>query len=244
MSAPTELSIAMAASASRTTIAASDVAGERDLYSLWKAVFERAGASAASDSPVAYPQSVGQTAAGGVHVNTSGSRESACSSEPVIDLRSGADSAATQSIAARAPAAAVARLVASSAGAMPSNVLSGGAVFTRQVPALATPPHSPDVFETAQVLQQVWLRAAAGALPTAAAESVNVFVSGAAVAVVVRNASLSDEGALRCAFETARELTGESAALEQLTLNGRTVYYRGESRRKPAALVAALLFSG
>ncbi len=240
MSAPTELSMAMAASASRTTIAASDVAGERDLYSLWKAVFERSGASAVSDGPAAYPQSVDQTVADDVHVNTSGIRQS----EQAIDLSNGFGPAAGQSTATRPAAVAVARFVASSEGALPSSVLSGGAVVTKQAPALATTPHSPGVFQTTQVLQQVWPRAATGALRTAVAESVNVFVSGTVVAVVVRNANLSDEGALQCAFETARELTGESAALEQLTLNGRTVYHRGESRRKPAALVAALLFSG
>jgi hypothetical protein len=65
----------------------------------------------------------------------------------------------------------------------------------------------------------------------ASAELVNVFVQGAAVAIVVRDMELSAEEALHCAFATARELIGERAALAQLTLNGRTVYQRdvGES---------------
>jgi hypothetical protein len=57
-----------------------------------------------------------------------------------------------------------------------------------------------------------------------AAESVNVLLSGASVAVVVRDATLSEARALRAAFETVHELTGKRSALEQLVLNGRTLY--------------------
>jgi hypothetical protein len=55
-------------------------------------------------------------------------------------------------------------------------------------------------------------------------EAVNVFVRPRAVAIAVRNATLTDDEALRCAFETASALAGERAALRELTLNGRTVY--------------------
>jgi hypothetical protein len=59
-----------------------------------------------------------------------------------------------------------------------------------------------------------------------AAESVRVFVQGPAVAIVVRDATISDQDAVYCAFETARELTGLRSSLQQLTLNGRTLYQR------------------
>src|SRR5581483_7561244 len=58
------------------------------------------------------------------------------------------------------------------------------------------------------------------------AESVRVFVQGPAVAIVVRDATISDQDAVSCAFETARELTGLRSSLQQLTLNGRTLYQR------------------
>jgi hypothetical protein len=56
------------------------------------------------------------------------------------------------------------------------------------------------------------------------ADSVNVFVRGSTVAIVVRDAGIEDAEALDCAFETAQKLTGQRAALQQLTLNGRVLY--------------------
>jgi hypothetical protein len=72
-----------------------------------------------------------------------------------------------------------------------------------------------------------------------AAEWINVFVHGAAVAVVVRNTSLSAKDALHCAFETARELTGQRGALQELTLNGKTIYRQpANAGRERAAMFA------
>ena len=56
------------------------------------------------------------------------------------------------------------------------------------------------------------------------ADSVSVFLQGSAVAIVVRDAAMSEQDAVRRGFETARVLTGQSAALAHITLNGRTVY--------------------
>jgi len=56
------------------------------------------------------------------------------------------------------------------------------------------------------------------------ADSVNVFVDGTAVSIVVRDAALSTPDAMRVAFDTARRLTGRSASLRQLTLNGQVLY--------------------
>jgi hypothetical protein len=55
-------------------------------------------------------------------------------------------------------------------------------------------------------------------------EAVSVFMQGGSVTINVRDAVLTEDEALRCAFETARTLTGERAALRALILNGRTVY--------------------
>jgi hypothetical protein len=63
-------------------------------------------------------------------------------------------------------------------------------------------------------------------------ETVSVFMQGGAVTINVRDAVLGEDEALRCAFETARTLTGERAALRTLLLNGRTVYRQAP---RPAA---------
>jgi hypothetical protein len=66
-------------------------------------------------------------------------------------------------------------------------------------------------------------------------EIVSVFVQRGTVAITVRNAALTDDEALRCAFETARTLAGEPAALRELTLNGRTVYLHSPHQGSAAA---------
>lgn len=80
------------------------------------------------------------------------------------------------------------------------------------------------------------------ASPIATAESINVFVQGAAVSIVVRDNTLSEQEAMRCGFETARRLTGQGAALQQLTLNGQTLYRQQDAANAgtaPRALVFA-----
>jgi hypothetical protein len=83
----------------------------------------------------------------------------------------------------------------------------------------------------------------AEALPVTA-ESVVVSIEGASVAIAVRDATLSDEHALRTGFEAARKLSGRSAALRQLTLNGRTIYQQHVDASSQGAerLDAPLLF--
>ncbi len=67
----------------------------------------------------------------------------------------------------------------------------------------------------------------------AAAEAVSVFSHGTGIAIVVRDNSLSREEALRCAFETARQLTGRRSTLELLTLNGRILYQQAAASHQP-----------
>lgn len=76
------------------------------------------------------------------------------------------------------------------------------------------------------------------------ADSVNVFVYGSAVAIVVRDSSIPDHEAVHCAFETARTLTGQRTGLARLTLNGRILYQQpiqAPADRRPAS--AALAFA-
>jgi hypothetical protein len=56
------------------------------------------------------------------------------------------------------------------------------------------------------------------------AEVVSVVLEGNDVSIFVRDSGLTESEALRTAFQTARELTGRSTSLQQLTLNGRVLY--------------------
>jgi len=71
-------------------------------------------------------------------------------------------------------------------------------------------------------------------------DSVSVFVHGAAVSIVVRDATLCAHEAVECAFETARQLTGQRNALLRLTLNGQTLY---QQRTVGSHVEPALLFA-
>jgi hypothetical protein len=68
-------------------------------------------------------------------------------------------------------------------------------------------------------------------------------VQGSTVAIVIRDMALSDPQAVSCAFETARWLTGRTAALQRLVLNGRTIYQQpGSSGLHAPASGRALVF--
>jgi hypothetical protein len=75
------------------------------------------------------------------------------------------------------------------------------------------------------------------------AASVDVFVRNAAVSIVVRDPSLSEQEALRCAFETTQRLTGQRSTLRQLMLNGRTLYQRDDASTSQSASASTLAFA-
>ncbi len=109
----------------------------------------------------------------------------------------------------------------------------GAAAATQPLPAhpmhIAAPGAAPalDRSVSAERLApkpNVQLPTIAAASQPVASESVSVFVKAGAIVVVVRDAQIAEHAALHCAFEAARELSGERSALQQLTLNGRIVY--------------------
>lgn len=65
-------------------------------------------------------------------------------------------------------------------------------------------------------------------VPPATGDSVSVFVRSSGIAIVVRDSAIAEPDAVRCAFETAFSLLGQRAALKHLTLNGRTLYQQGD----------------
>lgn len=64
-------------------------------------------------------------------------------------------------------------------------------------------------------------------------EVIQVFQRDGALEIVIRDSALDPQAALRCALETARQLTGDTRSLRQLTLNGRAVLTR-DGRDAPA----------
>jgi hypothetical protein len=70
-------------------------------------------------------------------------------------------------------------------------------------------------------------------------EVVSIVLEGAQVSIIVRNGELSETEALRAAFQTARELTGRSASLQQLTLNGRVLYEQAVTDHAPSGILFA-----
>jgi hypothetical protein len=60
-------------------------------------------------------------------------------------------------------------------------------------------------------------------------EVVSVVLKGSEVSITVRDPGLTEAEALRIAFQTARELTGRSASLNQLTLNGTLLYQQANT---------------
>jgi hypothetical protein len=64
-------------------------------------------------------------------------------------------------------------------------------------------------------------------------EVVQVHEADGALTFVIRDRSLADAAAVRCALETARRLTGDARAVRQVTLNGRTIYTDASPAPRP-----------
>lgn len=102
--------------------------------------------------------------------------------------------------------------------------------------------NEPDIHEPAHTVAASSLPEREFLLPqrSTLSDSVSVFLHGATVSIVVRDGTISARQAVDCAFETARQLTGQRGTLLRLTLNGQTLYRQpcAESRAQPALLFA------
>jgi hypothetical protein len=75
-------------------------------------------------------------------------------------------------------------------------------------------------------------------------ESVLVLQREHGIEIVVRHAALAPQAAVSCALATVQHLVGDRKALQQVTLNGRTVYDGGPQRpAEPARPDRAIHFS-
>lgn len=63
-----------------------------------------------------------------------------------------------------------------------------------------------------------------GAPAPLADEAVQIYHRDGVVAITIRDLALQPANALRCAFEAARQLFGDTRALKQVTLNGKSIY--------------------
>ena len=205
-----------------------DAVRARELYAAWKSIFENARPAqpGAARSPAAEASTLREPGAAhslqGDHIDDAGPKI-------ILALRP-------------------ARLNAN------SEVLAGaGAIRTRAsaaapkiVNAPAAMPHAmadESRLEPANVAVRIHYVRSAQAPPAAEAqpEAVTIVLSGEDVTIVVRDTGLTDSEALRTAFRTARELTGRSTSLQQLTLNGRVLYQQAD--RADLAPSGGVLFS-
>lgn len=69
-------------------------------------------------------------------------------------------------------------------------------------------------------------------------EVIQIFQRDGALEIVIRDSTLDPRAALRCALETARQLTGDARTLRQLMLNGRCVFSHHERNASPRTLVS------
>jgi len=208
-----------------------------DLYAVWKQIFaqERAVESPASAGAMQRASALAPALAPALDesgAETSQGPAPGRSRDPSIGLTPMQQglAGAERSDAVAAGASAVAGADgAGTPGTGAITVVNGATTVVNTTPRSALPADSfqlagppPEPIGGAALL-------APSAQPSSAeplAESVRVFVQGPAVAIVVRDATISDQDAVSCAFETARELTGLRSSLQQLTLNGRTLYQR------------------
>jgi hypothetical protein len=207
--------------------------GARDLYAIWQSVFERSRPVEVSQDE-SYPPSAASTRQLHWQFNT-GHDASADGTAPPVRAEAASGITSSESVpvsAARSrptqqqPDSLEAVAVQVGPGAPDADGSVGSVRHDAARPRSGARPAS---------------QAPAAAMSSVAAESLHVFVQEGTVAIVVRDARISEQGALHCAFETARALTGQRAALRQLTLNGRALYQQPPPASTDRALQAATL---
>jgi hypothetical protein len=204
-----------------------DQARTADLYAAWKAIFQAAHSSAAGAAHSAANQQPGE----------SDNREAPVRSVSVAD--SGAATASLQTpihlrrVVGRPE-------IADAAADSRTETFARQNVIAEVVP-LARSAASAASREVASVGVRIHYLGmdVAQSIGRPQPEIVSITLEGAEVSIVVRDGGLSETDALRTAFETARELTGRSSSLRQLTLNGRVLYEQAIR----AALAPGVLFA-
>jgi hypothetical protein len=199
--------------------------GGPDLYESWRAVFDRAQPTQMSDED-RHPAS--DHSAGELDEAASATREPRPTSPTSCAART-AMSSVFSSTLQPAPALNASLNAAMTSQSDPSAqpcVVTEAARFTiatqaRRNADLSLPMQPPNSGAGAGSVVPT-NPPAIGLAP--ASDSINVFVHGEAVSIVVRDPALSQQQAIETAFAAARDLTGRADTLRLLTLNGRTLY--------------------
>jgi hypothetical protein len=199
--------------------------GGLDLYERWRAVFDRARATQMSDED-RHPAC--DHSAGKIDEAASAMREpraaslGSCAAKTAM---SSVSSCVLQPALASTASFNAAMTLQGKPSAQPC-VVTGEAKFT-----IATQAHR-NAEGSTQIQPRNSGASISSVVPTnppaiglvPASDSINVFVHGEAVSIVVRDPALSQQQAIETAFAAARDLTGRADTLRLLTLNGRTLY--------------------
>jgi len=232
----------------------------QQLYASWQAVFAHSHAvenfrdralpprepASRSEDTAHGPRDAGFKAASGVPDDTSPTNRA---SRQVGDLRGGEPGFATDRRAAVAGKVGVVdgdgtQLISAQTALRiaPGSAVAQGASRDRQGIADSRAPNAEAYREQAGGHRpSAHDIAAADAAKVIARDSVNVYLHGSEVAIVVRDSRLTEPEAMTCALATAQQLTGERDALQRLTLNGRPIYERPS--RSIAATLPDLIFA-
>jgi hypothetical protein len=233
-SMPTQLLVASHAPGTRADMrAAEDPDRAEDLHAVWKAVFEHVKVlRERTDGPGSDVAADPAPQGGGIEADaasTSGTHLTHRAAVPIARPVSTPFVAPPASVAGvandRAEGAAVAVLALPSA----PGLSSGARAALPGLRASSDDNHA----TTAQSASERPTRF--DMAPAPASSAVSVFTHGDAIAIVARDATLSDPQALQLAFEVAQQVSGQRSALQHLTLNGRTVYRQGPGAAQDAA---------
>jgi hypothetical protein len=193
------------------TSTAGDLPGGDDLYTAWKSIFERVHAvEELSDSPSESDKDAHdfRGLGGKPAVSEAAANNSSAALDAVVH-----DASATSVYAT---------------GLSEANAAVGEEVKTNRVMAASAVPDlamsfgaSNDCEADLVTTRCAVTQATCDSFPP---DVVTIYQASGQVAVVVRDATLTDDDALSSAFAAAATLTGSRAALGRLTLNGRILY--------------------
>ena len=239
-----------------------------DLYAIWNAVFEHAHAGVAprggqqpttgGQHPAQKDQQSDADPNGRSHVTALvESAGEGAAAEPVSDFGVGSKTVNTRSAVGDAVEASASVNTDSGDTDEPHAIAQQTELLGAETAHVM--PRDTETFQQSQERQQSQKSRAAPtgqpaqgqdsrltAVPAAAnpPESVSVYVRDSLVAIVVRDASLTDQNAMQCAFATAQALTGQRAALQRLTLNGKILYQQPpDLSASPAGAAPVLTFA-
>ncbi len=233
---PASAHAGLAAAGTSTLPGRLDPDRDKDLYAEWQSVFDRA--RPVQPAPDQSTLAFAADAAGDVPAAEHLAARAAAAPERAASAPA-CDGAATGVQASQSGAVVLTGAVASLPAGKRGDIDGVGAFWIQPQPMTGLRSGAPLFGADAEHHAVLWQAAAARARESSP-DTVSVFVQGTAVAIVVRDAGMSQPDALRCGFETARWLTGRGAALQQLTLNGR-VLYQQQARSEPAT--RALVFA-